>query len=97
MLKVAQSISSIEQGVALRDVPLRVGGLTPLTTIDYPNHLSCVVYCQGCAWRCRYCHNPELIPTKADQSYDWQELISFLKKRQGLLEAVVFSRCCNQR
>ncbi|HEY9031715.1 MAG TPA: anaerobic ribonucleoside-triphosphate reductase activating protein [Kangiella sp.] len=91
MLKVNQSISSIDQGVALRDVPLRVGGLTPLTTIDYPNHLSCVVYCQGCAWRCRYCHNPELIPTKADQSYDWQELIEFLQKRQGLLEAVVFS------
>ncbi|MCW8857350.1 MAG: anaerobic ribonucleoside-triphosphate reductase activating protein [Kangiella sp.] len=86
MLKVAQPISSVKQ-----DVTLRVGGITPLTTIDYPNHLSCVVYCQGCAWRCRYCHNPELIPTKADQSYDWQELIAFLYKRQGLLEAVVFS------
>lgn len=70
---------------------LRVGGITPLTTIDFPNHLSCVVYCQGCAWRCRYCHNPELIPTKADQSYDWREFIDFLKKREGLLEAVVFS------
>lgn len=86
MLKVAQPISNVEH-----EVTLRVGGLTPLTTIDYPNHLSCVVYCQGCAWRCRYCHNPELIPTQADQSYDWQSLIEFLNKRKGLLEAVVFS------
>ncbi len=39
---------------------LRVGGLVPLTTLDYPGLLACVLFCQGCAWRCRYCHNPEL-------------------------------------
>ncbi len=38
---------------------LRVGGLVPLTTLDYPGLLACVLFCQGCAWRCRYCHNPE--------------------------------------
>ncbi|AOE49837.1 anaerobic ribonucleoside-triphosphate reductase activating protein [Kangiella sediminilitoris] len=70
---------------------LRVGGLTPLTTIDYPEHLSCVIYCQGCAWRCLYCHNPELIPVKAEQGFDNKELEFFLKRRKGLLDAVVFS------
>ena len=39
---------------------LRVGGLTPLTTIDFPGRLAAVVYCQGCPWRCGYCHNPAL-------------------------------------
>lgn len=70
---------------------LRVGGLTPLTTIDYPEHLSCVIYCQGCAWQCRYCHNPELIPVKAEQGINNSKLQQFLLKRQGLLDAVVFS------
>ena len=44
---------------------LRVGGLVPLTTLDFPDHLACVLFCQGCGWRCRYCHNPQLIPACA--------------------------------
>ncbi|HEY0858981.1 MAG TPA: anaerobic ribonucleoside-triphosphate reductase activating protein [Albitalea sp.] len=40
---------------------LRVGGLTPLTTIDFPGRLAAVVFLQGCPWRCGYCQNPELI------------------------------------
>ena len=63
----------------------------PLTTLDYPNHLSCVVFCQGCAWRCRYCHNPDLIPARAQQAQSWDSILEFLQRRQGLLQAVVFS------
>ena len=70
---------------------LRVGGFVPLTTLDYPEHLSCVVFCQGCAWRCRYCHNPDLIPPRAEQMHSWDSILEFLARRQGLLEAVVFS------
>lgn len=70
---------------------LNIGGFTPLTTIDYPDKLSCVVFCQGCAWRCRYCHNPELIDTRTASSMTWREIYRFLLDRQGLLEAVVFS------
>ena len=70
---------------------LRVGGLVPLTTLDYPYHLSCVVFCQGCAWRCRYCHNPDLIPARGIQSHSWASILEFLERRQGLLDAVVFS------
>ncbi len=70
---------------------LRVGGFVPLTTLDYPDHLSCVVFCQGCAWRCRYCHNPDLIPPRAQQMHSWDSILEFLERRQGLLDAVVFS------
>ena len=41
---------------------LRVGGLVPLTSIDFPGELAAVVFTQGCPWRCVYCHNPELLP-----------------------------------
>ncbi len=71
--------------------PLQVGGLTPLSTQDYPGELSAVVFCQGCPWRCRYCHNPELLPRNADNELSWPEILAFLERRQGLLDAVVFS------
>ncbi len=70
---------------------LRVGGLTPLTTIDYPGELSAVVFCQGCPWRCRYCHNVHLLPPRAPDLIAWSEVRGFLHRRQGLLDAVVFS------
>ncbi|MCG8909335.1 anaerobic ribonucleoside-triphosphate reductase activating protein [Pseudomonas sp. DP-17] len=70
---------------------LRVGGLVPLTTLDYPGLLACVLFCQGCAWRCRYCHNPELIPPRGEAEIHWNEILAFLRRRQGLLQAVVFS------
>ena len=69
---------------------LRVGGLTRLSASDYPGRLAAVVFCQGCAWRCTYCHNPHLLPF-GDGSIAWPEVVSFLGRRRGLLDAVVFS------
>jgi len=70
---------------------LTIGGLTPFTTIDYPGKLAAVIFCQGCAWRCGYCHNRHLLDTSQPSAYVWQDVISFLEQRRGLLDAVVFS------
>lgn len=70
---------------------LRIGGLVPLTTIDYPGELAAVVFCQGCAWRCRYCQNGALIDPTAEPAMRWQQVRGFLERRRGLLDAVVFS------
>jgi pyruvate formate lyase activating enzyme len=70
---------------------LRVGGLLPLTTIDYPGELAAVVFCQGCPWRCRYCQNGSLIGSAAESPIPWPEVMAFLERRRGLLDAVVFS------
>lgn len=70
---------------------LRVGGLTPLSTTDWPGMLAAVVFCQGCPWRCGYCHNPHLIPAQGSSEIPWDEVIAFLRRRQGLLDGVVFS------
>lgn len=70
---------------------LRVGGLVPLTTLDFPGRLACVLFCQGCGWKCRYCHNPQLIPSRGDSELAWADIRAFLEQRVGLLEAVVFS------
>lgn len=70
---------------------LRVGGFTPFTTTDYPGLLSAVVFCQGCPWQCAYCHNPHLLPADTPASHAWPDILAFLEKRRGLLDAVVFS------
>ncbi|MEN6585388.1 MAG: anaerobic ribonucleoside-triphosphate reductase activating protein [Sulfuricella sp.] len=72
-------------------VLLQVGGLTPLTTTDFPGQLAAVVFCQGCPWQCGYCHNPHLIPRGGETMQGWDDVMTFLKRRQGLLDAVVFS------
>jgi pyruvate formate lyase activating enzyme len=46
---------------------LRVGGLTRLSANDYPGKLAAVVFCQGCAWRCGYCHNAHLLPARGKE------------------------------
>lgn len=69
----------------------RLGGCVPLTTIDYPGELAAVVFCQGCPWRCRYCHNQGLLDPKAETHLDWSEIRGFLQRRRGLLDGVVFS------
>ena len=70
---------------------LQVGGVTPLTTIDYPGELAAVVFCQGCPWRCRYCPNTHLIPRSLRGAVPWEDVVDLLERRRGLLDAVVFS------
>ena len=69
---------------------LRVAGLTRLSTTDFPGLLSAVVFVQGCAWRCRYCHNPDIQSRREAPVMTWQSVLDFLDLRQGLLDAVVF-------
>ncbi len=70
---------------------IRIGGFVPFTTLDFPGQLAAVVFCQGCPWRCVYCHNPHLLPVLPPAPAAWRETLAFLRRRQGLLDAVVFS------
>lgn len=69
---------------------LRVGGLTPFTSTDFPGRLAAVVYVQGCPWRCGYCHNPHL-QTRNAGAMAWAEVLAWARRRAGLLDAIVFS------
>ena len=67
-----------------------VYNLTPFTHLDFPNHLACIVWLTGCNMRCDYCYNKDIVFSKEGElSFD--DVLSFLQKRIGLLEAVVLS------
>lgn len=72
-------------------VELKVGGLTPFSATDYPGKLAAVVFVQGCPWRCRYCHNPHLQRRTPEGAMSWRDVLAWLRRRVGLLDAVVFS------
>ncbi len=84
---VAPAATAAEPGAAA----LRLSGLTRLTTIDFPGRLAAVFYCQGCPWRCSYCHNPELLDATAPPTLPWERALAFLHSRRGLLDGVVLS------
>ena len=73
------------------NVNIDIGGLMPLTTIDFPGRLAAVVFCRGCPWRCGYCHNPELQRRSRETGKRWTDLVDLLSRRRGLLDGVVFS------
>lgn len=70
---------------------LKVGGITPFSATDYPGKLAAVVFVQGCPWRCGYCHNPHLQTRTEDSPVAWDDVLALLRRRVGLVDAVVFS------
>jgi pyruvate formate lyase activating enzyme len=66
-----------------------IGGLVKFSLNDYPGKTSAVIFTQGCNFRCRYCHNPELVlPEKYGNQIPLAEVYSFLQSRKGQLDAV---------
>lgn len=71
---------------------MRIGGLRRVSFIDYPGRIGAVVFTQGCNFRCPYCHNPELAdPARYGPLLDEQEVLSFLDRRKGKLDAVTLT------
>lgn len=83
--------TDVPNGPSATGQGLRIGGFTPFTATDYPGYLAAVVFCQGCPWRCSYCHNPHLLPANGPETHDWADILTILETRRGLLDAVVFS------
>ena len=66
---------------------MKIVGIQKLTLLDYPGKVACTVFLDGCNFRCPFCHNAELL-TDAEPVMTPEELLAFLKKRQGILEGV---------
>ncbi len=70
---------------------MKIGGLLKFSMIDFPGYISAIVFTQGCNIRCRYCHNPELLPVQTETDYSTEEILFYLEKRKNCLEGLVIT------
>jgi len=70
---------------------MKISGLQKLTLLDYPDHLACIIFTQGCNFKCLFCHNSDLISTQTKVSLKEEEIMTYLEERKSILEGVVIS------
>ena len=63
--------------------------ITRFTTLDYKDHLACIIWFVKCNMRCSYCYNSHIVEGEGILSN--KELFVFLKSRVGKLDGVVLS------
>ena len=66
-------------------------GFQKLTLLDYPGKVACILFTNGCNFRCPFCHNASLVRAQDGADISDAEVLEFLKKRQGILEGVSIS------
>ncbi len=69
---------------------MNIGGLQKTSLLDYPDHISCIIWTVGCNFRCPFCYNKQIVEGRTEE-YSEEEIIEFLKTRKGKLEAVVIT------
>ncbi len=69
---------------------MKIGGFQKTSLLDYPDKISSIVWTIGCNLNCPFCYNTELVHETA-QSIDVKQIITHLKKRKGIIEALVIS------
>lgn len=70
---------------------MNIGGLQKVSLIDYPDKISTIIFTNGCVFRCHYCYNPGLVLEPFEQQITWEEVIDYLNKRKGIVDAVVIT------
>lgn len=68
---------------------MRFCGMNKTTLLDYPGHVAATLFTGGCNMRCPFCQNSGLVLAPQEQpEITEQEALTFLCKRQGILEGV---------
>lgn len=67
---------------------MKITGLQKMTLLDFPGRIACTVFLQGCNFRCPFCHNADLLGPEGETAISAEDLLSFLKKRKGMLDGV---------
>lgn len=70
---------------------LRLGGIVPLSTIDYIGHAAMVIFMGGCNFRCPYCYNSHMLNPIDCEQRDVKEIEATIKGARELISGVVFS------
>ena len=69
---------------------MAIVGIDKLSLLDYEDKVSVVLFSKACNFRCPFCHNGESV-LNAQEELDFNDILTYLKTRVGLVDAVVFS------
>lgn len=64
-----------------------ISGFQKLTLLDYPEKTACLIFTQGCNFRCPFCHNKDLL-CHSKGEFQEEEIFNYLEKRKGLIDGV---------
>jgi len=73
---------------------MKIGGLQPVTLLDYPHKVAAIIFASGCNMRCPFCYNSNLVlpeQIKLSQLLDKKQILDFLRRRRKYLEGVVIT------
>jgi len=70
---------------------VKITGMEKLTLMDYPGHIACMIFTQGCNFKCVFCHNSDLIPYEYKESLNTTKIMSYIEYRKNILDGVVIS------
>ncbi len=71
---------------------MKICGFNKTTLLDYPGRVACTIFLGGCNFHCPFCQNGGLVERPHQQpEYSREEILSFLKKRKGILDGVCIS------
>ena len=70
---------------------MKIAGYEKLSLQDYPNHMSCIIFTQGCNLKCPFCQNSTLIPLESENLIPEDEILDYLKLRKDVINGVTIS------
>lgn len=66
-----------------------IKGIQGISLIDYPGKIASTLFTGGCNFRCPFCHNPELIEVKReDTDLTYDDVINKLKERINFIDGI---------
>lgn len=66
-----------------------IRGLLPMTLIDWPGHMSAVIFLPGCNFRCPYCHSGSLLEPAPQERIPFEQIEQYLTSKKNWLDGVV--------
>ncbi|MDH5703579.1 MAG: anaerobic ribonucleoside-triphosphate reductase activating protein [Aigarchaeota archaeon] len=71
------------------DLDIQLGGFVDFSSVDWPSHVSFVVFFAGCNFRCPWCQNGDLVPVGSGRQGKLREIFGRLVRSIPVVEAVV--------
>jgi pyruvate formate lyase activating enzyme len=69
---------------------MKIGGFQKTSLLDYPGFISAIIWTVGCNFCCPFCYNKDVVLGNTVLISE-EEVVSFLEKRKGMLEALVIT------